>query len=328
MRRPSEPPSGVSRPDDFARTADDAYVVGEQQADGPSDRRPLPPALRPIEFARWIWRQLTSMRTALVLLFLLALASIPGSLIPQTRISPSEVAAFKQRHPDLVTVFDRLGLFSVYSSVWFGAIYLLLMISLLGCIVPRARVYVRAARARPPKAPRRLDRLGAFETWTTDEPASEVATRARRLLKSSATTSRRVRRRRRPGGRGREGLSARGGQPRVPPGRPGRSGRRRCDRPLRLQGASRGDHRRLLPERARELRRLHARQPVRHRRPRSVHSDRRRLPRVVGAIRRRPRHADGTSTPTSPSPITPAASRTTTTSASTTRSTSTARPCS
>jgi cytochrome c biogenesis protein len=179
----SESASGVSdRPDDFARQADDAYVAAEQAASRPPDHRP--PALGPIEFARWIWRQLTSMRTALILLFLLALASIPGSLIPQTRISPSEVVSFKERHPDLAPLFDRLGLFNVYSSVWFGAIYVLLMVSLLGCIVPRARVYARAARARPPRAPRRLDRLGAYETWTTDEPAADVVSRARALLRS------------------------------------------------------------------------------------------------------------------------------------------------
>jgi cytochrome c biogenesis protein len=34
------------------------------------------------ELLRWSWRQLTSMRTALVLLLLLALAAIPGSVIP------------------------------------------------------------------------------------------------------------------------------------------------------------------------------------------------------------------------------------------------------
>jgi cytochrome c biogenesis protein len=185
LRRRSDSSSGVSdRPDDFARTPDDAYVAAEQAASPPSDGRRLPPALGPIEFARWIWRQLTSMRTALVLLFLLALAAIPGSLIPQTRVSPSEVASFKDRHPDLVGLFDRLGLFNVYSSVWFGAIYVLLVVSLLGCIVPRARVYARAARARPPKAPRRLDRLGAYETWHTSQSADEVAAQARDLLRS------------------------------------------------------------------------------------------------------------------------------------------------
>ena len=45
-----------------------------------------PPPLAPRELARWAWRQLTSMRTALVLLLLLALAAIPGSVIPLSLI--------------------------------------------------------------------------------------------------------------------------------------------------------------------------------------------------------------------------------------------------
>ena len=36
---------------------------------------PSPPALSPVQLGRWAWRQLTSMRTALVLLFCLALAA-------------------------------------------------------------------------------------------------------------------------------------------------------------------------------------------------------------------------------------------------------------
>jgi cytochrome c biogenesis protein len=122
------------------------------------------------------------MRTALVLLFLLAVAAIPGSLIPQERVDPSAVVAFRDRHPDLAPVFDRIGMFNVYSSVWFSAIYLLLMLSLVGCVIPRLRVYVRAFRARPPRAPRNLSRLTAYDTWTTSEPSHAVAERARTLL--------------------------------------------------------------------------------------------------------------------------------------------------
>jgi cytochrome c biogenesis protein len=148
----------------------------------PPKRPTTAPALRPLEFLRWIWRQLTSMRTALILLFLLAVAAIPGSLIPQTRVDPSAVAAFKDRHPDLTPLFERIGMFEVYSSVWFSAIYLLLMLSLVGCFVPRIRVYLTAARARPPRAPRNLSRLSAYSTWTTDESPAEVQERARALL--------------------------------------------------------------------------------------------------------------------------------------------------
>ncbi|MEJ7743672.1 MAG: cytochrome c biogenesis protein ResB [Nocardioidaceae bacterium] len=133
---------------------------------------PHAPALAPIEFLRWTWRQLTSMRTALVLLFLLAVASVPGSLVPQQRVDPPAVFAFKERHPSLTPVFEWLGMFDVYSSVWFSAIYALLMLSLVGCIIPRLRVYLRALRARPPRAPSNLSRLSAYDSWMSDEQVS------------------------------------------------------------------------------------------------------------------------------------------------------------
>src|SRR5690606_2507051 len=92
--------------------------------------------------AAWLrngWRQLTSMRTALVLLFLLALAAIPGSVLPQRGVNPQDVADYYAAHPDLAPVLDRLGGFDVYRSPWFSAIYLLLFVSLVGCVVPRLR---------------------------------------------------------------------------------------------------------------------------------------------------------------------------------------------
>ena len=41
---------------------------------------PMKAVFRPVRTA---WRRLTSMRTALILLFLLAVAAVPGSLLPQ-----------------------------------------------------------------------------------------------------------------------------------------------------------------------------------------------------------------------------------------------------
>src|SRR5262249_55552401 len=48
--------------------------------------------------ARHAWRRLTSMRTALVLLFLLALAAVPGSLLPQRRLNLAKVAQYRAEH--------------------------------------------------------------------------------------------------------------------------------------------------------------------------------------------------------------------------------------
>jgi cytochrome c biogenesis protein len=158
-------------------------TLPEAHADAPGpppDRRSGELTAR--ELGRWGWRQLTSMRTALVLLLLLALAAIPGSVIPQEGVDSIKTSRWQDAHPDLTPIYQRLGLFSVFDSAWFGAIYLLLMISLVGCIIPRCLVYWRAMRAQPPAAPRHLSRLPVHAYYETDERPDEVLGRARAIL--------------------------------------------------------------------------------------------------------------------------------------------------
>ncbi|MCP3421728.1 cytochrome c biogenesis protein ResB [Nocardioides pinisoli] len=153
----------------------------------PSDDRQataLPADLTARELGRWAWRQVTSMRTALVLLLLLALAAIPGSVIPQDNIDSLAVSQWRDNHPRLAPIWDRLDLFDVYGSVWFSAIYILLMISLVGCIIPRLFVYARALRAKPPRAPRHLSRLPESTSYTTDEAPDVVLARAARVVRA------------------------------------------------------------------------------------------------------------------------------------------------
>ena len=114
---------------------------------------------RLIALVRNTWRGLTSMRTALVLLFLLAVAALPGALLPQYSLNPERVRTYQQQHPELAPVLDRLGLFEVFVSPWFAAIYLLLFLSLVGCVVPRTAEYARALRKAPVATPRNLARL-------------------------------------------------------------------------------------------------------------------------------------------------------------------------
>ena len=145
---------------------------------------PAPPPRRanPVwALLRNSWRQLTSMRTALVLLFLLAIAAIPGSVLPQRAVNVERVADYFRAHPSLAPALDRLGMFDVYASVWFAAVYLLLFTSLVGCVVPRLADHVRALRHVPPDAPKRLDRLpqhAAPTAWAGD--AATVARTLRR----------------------------------------------------------------------------------------------------------------------------------------------------
>ena len=132
---------------------------------------PTGPKFGLVDWVRWIWRQLTAMRTALALLFLGALAAIPGSFVPQRSIRPFAVDQFIADNPQLGAFYDAIGMFSVYTSPWFSAIYLLLLISLVGCIVPRIGTYARALRAEPPRAPRNLNRLpGHLAGTVTDAP--------------------------------------------------------------------------------------------------------------------------------------------------------------
>ncbi|WP_431775449.1 cytochrome c biogenesis protein ResB [Streptomyces cucumeris] len=157
-------------------------AAGSQLSTAPSEEISLP-SLGLLGWVRWFWRQLTSMRVALLLLFLLSLGAIPGSLIPQTSIDQLKVQTFKDDHPTLTPIYEKLQLFHVYSSVWFSAIYILLFISLIGCIVPRTWQFIGQLRGRPPGAPRRLTRLPAYTTWRTDAEPEEVLRAARRVMK-------------------------------------------------------------------------------------------------------------------------------------------------
>ena len=129
------------------------------------------------------WRLLTSMRTALLLLFLLAAAAIPGTLLPQRGLNPIRVTGFYVHHPKLAPVLSRLGLFDVFASAWFSAIYLLLFISLVGCVLPRLRAHFAALRAPLPRMPRHLNRLAASASWVTDESPRDALEASRSVLR-------------------------------------------------------------------------------------------------------------------------------------------------
>lgn len=144
------------------------------------------------EFLRWTWGQLTSMRTALFLLFLLALAAIPGSMIPQQDSSPISVLDFKAKYPFWDTILEPMGMYHVYTSPGFSAIYLLLFISLIGCIIPRIAKYLRAVRKPPPRLPVRPERLPVSVTAELAGDAHEALDRAEAWLKKKRYRTARV----------------------------------------------------------------------------------------------------------------------------------------
>lgn len=167
----SDADSAVSdplRPSDHADTAASGDITN--------------PALGFVGWIRWAWRQLTSMRTALVLLLLLAIAAVPGSLVPQRSADPNGVTQYFADNPDLAPILDALSMFDVYASPWFSAIYILLFISLIGCVIPRTAHHWKALRARPPRTPARLARLDVHRSevleLSSDQDAATAASAA------------------------------------------------------------------------------------------------------------------------------------------------------
>ena len=126
---------------------------------------PVLPELDATGLARFMWRQLTSMRTALILLMMLGVAAVPGSLIPQRSQNPMAVRQYFIDSPELARWIERFSGFAVYSSPWFSAIYILLFISLIGCVLPRTLEHFKAMRALPPLTPRNLSRMESFQEF-------------------------------------------------------------------------------------------------------------------------------------------------------------------
>ncbi|MFB9955107.1 cytochrome c biogenesis protein ResB [Cellulomonas denverensis] len=177
MTRDTEEHAMAERPTYRPEGLEDAFTEP-----GGAPTPPVLPTLGVTGWLRWIWRQLTSMRVALLLLMLLAVAAVPGTVWPQRAQDADKVATYLADHPTLGPILDRLQFFDVYSSVWFSAIYLLLFISLVGCILPRSRTHWRAMRGRPPRAPRRFDRFPAKAEGELDGSPEQVARRAAAVL--------------------------------------------------------------------------------------------------------------------------------------------------
>lgn len=138
------------------------------------------------QVTRWLrraWNWLTSMRTALILLFLVAVAAIPGALLPQRSLNEEKVSDYIANNGRLAEIYDKLQLFDVFSSSWFTAIYVLLTISLVGCIIPRSWEHYKAMRAKPVRAPKRLTRMPHHHTGHLDAEPDEVLDQVRGRLK-------------------------------------------------------------------------------------------------------------------------------------------------
>ena len=163
------------------RDASRVDSLAQSTATGDSTEPPVPPRQgflgRLMAFGRNTWRQLTSMRTALILLFLLALASLPGALLPQWSLNSAKTAQYIIEHPTLGPLLERFGFFEVFASPWYAAIYLLLFTSLVGCLLPRTLEFIGQLRMAPVATPRNLARLPHHHREELSGTPDEIADR-------------------------------------------------------------------------------------------------------------------------------------------------------
>jgi cytochrome c biogenesis protein len=129
-----------------------------------------------------VWRTLRSMRTALILLLVLAAGSVLGSLLPQIPNSPERVGRYLDDHGFWGPMFFRAGFFDVYGSWWFVLITTLLFVSLAACLFPRTRAMVRAMRQRPVQA-KELDGFRHHAEVRVGTGPDEAASNAARYLR-------------------------------------------------------------------------------------------------------------------------------------------------
>jgi cytochrome c biogenesis protein len=174
----------TSERDDLLAATEALSTAESVTGDVDEVRRPPVSARGFLAVLRKGWRQLTTMRTALLLLFLLALAAVPGSLFPQRGIQSPAVDRFYADHTRLAPVLDRLGMFDVFGSTWFYTLYALLAVSLVGCLIPRIRLHARSSVARPPRPPRHFDHLPASTTFETSSSPDDAIAAAHSLLRS------------------------------------------------------------------------------------------------------------------------------------------------
>jgi cytochrome c biogenesis protein len=122
------------------------------------------------------------MRTALILLLLIALAAVAGSLVPQVSVADARIASIFRDHPLRARIYEQLGLFDVFGSWWFTLLYSLLLVSLAACLLPRTRAFIRNLRTKPTPA-RELDVLRHYAEVEVPSDPEHAILGARRVLR-------------------------------------------------------------------------------------------------------------------------------------------------
>ncbi|WP_266278066.1 cytochrome c biogenesis protein ResB [Methylophaga sp. OBS3] len=131
---------------------------------------------------------LGSMELAITLLLTLAIASVIGTVLQQNQPYTDYVIKFG---PFWFEVFETLGLYDVYSAVWFLVILTLLVISTSVCVVRHTPAMLREMwQLRTQVQKKSLRLMHHHAEWSASQPVDALTADYRKQLKSKGFRSR------------------------------------------------------------------------------------------------------------------------------------------
>lgn len=145
---------------------------------------------RPDSTARRLFRFLGSMDLAITLLLTLAVASVIGTVLQQNQPYTDYVIKFG---PYWFEVFETLGLYDVYSAVWFLAILTLLVISTSVCLIRHTPSMLKDMRHMRTNVQRKsLRAMHHRADWLAAESLVATADKLQVAFKSAGFRTRRA----------------------------------------------------------------------------------------------------------------------------------------
>jgi cytochrome c biogenesis protein len=116
-----------------------------------------------VRFYAWReWKTLSRMRTAVILLAIVAALSMVATLLPQRAIQPERASGWIQDHALLGPWFDRLGFFAVYESWLLIGAVVLMYVSLGNCVITRGLALYRRWRRKLPRNAQFIGEAGSL----------------------------------------------------------------------------------------------------------------------------------------------------------------------
>ncbi len=133
----------------------------------------MPPMQSMTDLFKSIWVRLGSMSLAIILLVVLAIASVIGTVLLQNQ---DQADYLQQFGPLWYWVFRSLGLFDMYHTWWFLTILGFLMVSLTACLWRNVPLMLKEMRSRKVTLPEKaLKRFKFLNDWQLDKQLSAEA---------------------------------------------------------------------------------------------------------------------------------------------------------